>query len=90
MAHALPVIASKADGTEIDLARNENGWIISPGDHEILSDTIKQALSNPARLREMGSASYDIVSREINIENKSKTFIRAMNATTAMPLRRET
>jgi glycosyltransferase involved in cell wall biosynthesis len=90
MAHALPVIVSKADGTEIDLARNENGWIIPPGDHEILSDTIKQALSNPARLREMGSASYDIVSREINIENMSKTFIQAMITTTDMPLRRET
>lgn len=88
MAHALPVIVSKADGTEVDLARKTNGWIVLPGDHEALSETIKLALSNPSRLREMGSASYDIVSREINIENMSKTFIRAMITTTAMPLRR--
>lgn len=90
MAHALPVIVSKADGTEVDLARKTNGWIIPPGDHEVLSETIKLALSNPARLREMGSASYDIVTKEINLESMSNTFIRAMNVTTAMPLRRQT
>jgi glycosyltransferase involved in cell wall biosynthesis len=87
MAHALPVVVSKADGTEGDLVREENGWIIKPGDAEVLARTIDLALSNPTRIREMGAASYRIVSSEINIENMSSTFVRGMRTIASMPLR---
>ncbi|WHZ21602.1 MAG: hypothetical protein OJF47_000714 [Nitrospira sp.] len=88
MAHALPVIVSKADGTETDLVRPENGWIIKPNDWVLLGATIEDALANPARLREMGTASYRIVSSEINIESMCETFLKAMNTIASKPLRK--
>jgi len=88
MAHALPVIVSKADGTEADLVRQENGWLIEPGDIRALAQRIDDALSNPRRLREMGAASYRIVSSEINIENMSATFVRGMGIIASKPLRK--
>jgi len=87
MAHALPVIVSKADGTESDLVRPENGWLIEPGDINALIQSINDALSNPRRLREMGVASYRIVSSEINIESMSATFVRGMGIIASKPLR---
>ena len=81
------MVVSKADGTEGDLVREENGWIIKPGDAEVLAHTIDLALSNPTRIREMGAASYRIVSSEINIENMSSTFVRGMRTIASMPLR---
>jgi glycosyltransferase involved in cell wall biosynthesis len=88
MAHALPVIVSKADGTEADLVRQENGWLIEPGDIGALAQRIDDALSNPRRLREMGAASYRIVSSEINIENMSAAFVRGMGIIASKPLRK--
>ena len=87
MAHALPAIVSKADGTESDLIRPENGWIIKPNDCKLLANTIELALSDPNRLHEMGNASYRIVSSEINVENMCHTFVQAMNTIKSMPLR---
>lgn len=87
MAHALPVIVSKADGTEADLVRPENGWLIEPGEINALVQSIDDALSNPRRLREMGAASYQIVSSEINIESMSATFVRGMGVVASKPLR---
>jgi len=88
MAHALPVIASKADGTEADLVRPENGWLIEPGNISALAKSIDDALSNPPRLRKKGAASYQIVSSEINIESMSATFVRGMDIIALKPLRR--
>jgi hypothetical protein len=40
---------------------------------------MKDALSDAARLREMGEESYRIVKEEINIERMVETFVRAIN-----------
>lgn len=89
MAHGLPVIVSKADGTEGDLVREKNGWLIRPDNAEVLASTIDHALSNPCALRVKGEASYRIVSSEINIENMSSTFIHGMCTIASKPIRRE-
>jgi hypothetical protein len=41
---------------------------------------MKNALSDIARLREMGKESYRIVSEEINIEKMVETFVKALNS----------
>jgi glycosyltransferase involved in cell wall biosynthesis len=79
MAHGLPVIVAHGDGTQDDLVRQENGWQVPPDDLQALSDTIQQALSEPARLRTMGAASYRIVAEEINVYKMVEVFIHALN-----------
>lgn len=83
MAHALPVIVAKGDGTQDDLVRDENGWQIPPGDYAALAGTMRSALADRARLRRMGDESYRIVSDEINLETMVGVFIQVLNGVTA-------
>ncbi|HUG33193.1 MAG TPA: glycosyltransferase family 4 protein [Anaerolineales bacterium] len=83
MSYGLPVIVAQGDGTQDDLVRKENGWQIPPDDFDVLLSTMKDALSDAARLRRMGAESYRIVKEEINIEKMADTFVRALNTLTA-------
>jgi glycosyltransferase involved in cell wall biosynthesis len=80
MSHGLPVIVAKGDGTQDDLVREGNGWQIPPEDFDALVAAMKDALSDPARLRSMGDESYRIVSEEINLEKMAEAFVRALNS----------
>jgi glycosyltransferase involved in cell wall biosynthesis len=82
MSYGLPVIVAQGDGTQDDLVRKENGWQIPPDNFEALVSTMKEALSDVARLRKMGEESYRIVAQEINIEKMVETFITALNSIT--------
>lgn len=79
MSYGLPVIVAQGDGTQDDLVRKENGWQIPPNDFPILLHTMKDALSDVARLRRMGAESYRIVKEEINIEKMVEIFVSALN-----------
>ena len=83
MAEGLPVIVAEADGTQADLVRPENGWCVPPGDLPALTAALREALSDPPRLRRMGEASYRIVAEEINLETMVAAFVRAVNAVTS-------
>lgn len=78
MSHGLPVIVARGDGTQDDLVRSGNGWQIDPDDQAALVRTMRDALSDPARLRRMGAESYRIVKEEINIERMVATFVEAL------------
>ncbi|MFN8426382.1 MAG: glycosyltransferase [Anaerolineales bacterium] len=52
MSYGLPVIVAQGDGTQDDLVRKENGWQVPPDDFDALVATMKDALSDAARLRE--------------------------------------
>jgi glycosyltransferase involved in cell wall biosynthesis len=80
MTHALPVLVGEADGTQTELLRPENGLLLSDASVSTLTDTLRQALSDPARLRQMGLASYRIVSEEVNLEKMVEVFIQAVNS----------
>ncbi len=79
MSYGLPVIVAQGDGTQDDLVRTGNGWQIPPGDFEALLNTMKDALSDAARLRRMGEESYRIVKEEINIQTMVNVFVKALN-----------
>ena len=81
MSYGLPVIVAKGDGTQDDLVREKNGWQIEPENYSALVSTMKNALSDVARLREMGKWSFRIVAEEINIEKMAEAFVRALNST---------
>jgi glycosyltransferase involved in cell wall biosynthesis len=82
MSYGLPVIVAQGDGTQDDLVRKGNGWQIPVGDFGALLSTMKDALSDVARLRKMGEESYRIVKEEINIEKMVETFVQALNMLT--------
>ena len=78
MSFGLPVIVGVADGTQADLVRDENGWLLVDDSIQTLKDTLASALSDISSLRKKGSASYRIVSHEINLENMVAVFSRAI------------
>jgi glycosyltransferase involved in cell wall biosynthesis len=78
MAHGLPVIVAKGDGTQDDLVRSENGWLVPADDLPSLTQALRQALSDKDKLRKMGEASYRIVNDEINIEKMVEVFLQAL------------
>jgi glycosyltransferase involved in cell wall biosynthesis len=80
MSYGLPVIVAKGDGTQDDLVRENNGWQIEPENYDALLSAMKNALGDPARLREMGKESYRIVSEEINIQTMAEKFVTALNS----------
>jgi len=80
MSYGLPVIVAQGDGTQDDLVRKENGWQIPPDDFDVLVSIMKDALSDTARLRKMGTESYRIVKEEINIEKMVDVFMSVVNA----------
>ena len=79
MSYGLPVIVAKGDGTQDDLVREKNGWQIPPENYDALLAAMKNALSDIARLREMGKESFRIVSEEINIQKMADAFVAALN-----------
>ena len=81
MAAGLPVIVAEGDGTQGDLVRPENGWLIPPGDHATLASVLSEAIREPDRLRQMGMASRRIVSEEINLETMAEAYARAIHIT---------
>lgn len=82
MSYGLPVIVAQGDGTQDDLVRKENGWQIPPDNFDALLSTMKDALSDVARLRRMGEEAYRIVKEEINIQKMVETFVNALNKLT--------
>ncbi|MFZ6027726.1 MAG: glycosyltransferase [Chloroflexota bacterium] len=80
MAHALPVLVARGDGTQDDLVREENGWQIPPDDLPALTETLALALGNVARLRAMGAESYRIVAAEVNLECMVGVFVAALRS----------
>lgn len=79
MSYGLPVIVAEADGTQDDLVRPQNGWQIPPQDVRALQHILQEALSDVSLLRRMGTASYRIVSEEINLENMVMVFLKAIH-----------
>lgn len=79
MAAGLPVVVAQGDGTQNDLVRPENGWLIPPDDQQTLNRVLVDALSNPARLRQMGEESYRITAEEINLEQMAIRFVGALH-----------
>jgi glycosyltransferase involved in cell wall biosynthesis len=82
MSYGLPVIVAQGDGTQDDLVRKENGWQIPPDDFDALVSTMKEALYDVPRLRQMGEESFRIVSEEINIGKMVDVFVTALNSLT--------
>ena len=88
MAHSLPVVVGLADGTQGELVREENGWLLEHADSHQLAKILQQALSDIPRLRRMGRESRRIVEDEVNIEHMLEEFRHAVEFVTSVSGRR--
>lgn len=75
---ALPAIAAQGDGTQADLVRPENGWLVQPGSLDRLQIALKEALADPQSLAKKGLESFRIVQEEINLECMASAFESAV------------
>lgn len=80
MAYGLPVVVAEADGTQSDLVKTSNGWIIPPHDLPALARILEYALSSIPRLRAMGAASFEVVTNKVNLEAMVAAFGQALTA----------
>jgi glycosyltransferase involved in cell wall biosynthesis len=78
MAQALPVVVGEADGTQAELVRHGNGWLLQDASDEALGITLGIALKDAVNLRQMGRESYRIVSEEVNTDEMVKAFGQAV------------
>jgi glycosyltransferase involved in cell wall biosynthesis len=78
LSFGLPAIAAEGDGTQADLIRPENGWLVKPGSLESLISALQSALSDPKALAVRGGESFRIVKDEINLENMAAAFETAV------------
>ncbi len=79
MANGLPVVVAQGDGTQDDLVRPENGWLLKPNDLASLTTTIATAFADSALLRKMGKESFRITKDEINLDKMVDVFINMLN-----------
>jgi glycosyltransferase involved in cell wall biosynthesis len=82
MAYGLPVVVAEGDGTQEDLVRPENGWLVPSGDAQGLLAALREALSDPERLLKMGAASYRSVIERFNTDVMAEVFVQALNEVT--------
>jgi glycosyltransferase involved in cell wall biosynthesis len=79
MAQGLPVVVGEADGTQAELVRPTNGWLLQDTSDLSLSQVLETALADVATLRHMGLESYRIVSEEVNTDAMVEVFAKAVN-----------
>lgn len=66
MAHRRAVVATRAGGLPDKVRPGVNGWLVPAGDAGALAAALSGALSNPARLEELGRAGRAIVEEEFS------------------------
>jgi glycosyltransferase involved in cell wall biosynthesis len=79
MTYGLPVVVAEGDGTQEDLVKAGNGWLIPANDQDSLVNVLVEALSDPIRLRRMGEESFRVAQQEINVEYMVEVFVRVLN-----------
>jgi glycosyltransferase involved in cell wall biosynthesis len=83
MVYGLPVISASADGTERDLIKEgKNGYILKTDTEKELIEYIQKFLVNKEMSKSFGKVSREIIDNEINIQNKVKTFMTAIENST--------
>ena len=66
MAHRRAVVATAAGGLPDKVHPGVNGWLVGPGQAAPLAAAIREALSAPEQLRQMGEQSRSIVERSFS------------------------
>jgi glycosyltransferase involved in cell wall biosynthesis len=62
MAHARPVVATRAGGLPDKVVPGQTGWLVEPGDVAALSAALAESAKDPARRARFGRAGLELLS----------------------------
>ncbi|MBM3525198.1 MAG: glycosyltransferase family 4 protein, partial [Alphaproteobacteria bacterium] len=79
-AAAVPVVAGHSGGVSEIVREGRTGWLVPPGDVEAFAAGVREALSDPARLRARGTAAWAKVSAEHTIAGAGAQLDRVLAA----------
>lgn len=75
MACSLPVISGPADGTELDLIKNnENGFVTREMTRDYIVEKLRFLYDNPEKTRAMGKKSFEKITGQYSFENYINKF----------------
>lgn len=79
MTHALPVIATEADGCEVDLVEvGKNGYLLDVGDRGQLEACLEKMLAEPGLIARMGEHSRWVIDNKYNINTYMENVFAAV------------
>jgi glycosyltransferase involved in cell wall biosynthesis len=79
MAHGLPVLATEADGCEVDLVEEGmNGYLLPVGDRDVLEARLEEILDDPERLERMSAHSRWVIDNRYNIHTYMENVAAAV------------
>jgi glycosyltransferase involved in cell wall biosynthesis len=79
MTHGLPVVATLADGCEVDLVQEgHSGYVLESGDLDALESRIEEMLGDPERLAEMGANGRRIIDEQHDIGRYLENMVAAL------------
>jgi glycosyltransferase involved in cell wall biosynthesis len=79
MVHGLPVIATEADGCEVDLVeQGKNGHLLPTGDRDRLVSVLDSLLREPGRIEAMSRHSSWIIENRFNIHTYMENVVAAL------------
>ena len=79
MAYSKPVIATSADGTEVDLIKNGwNGYLVEEENIPALATAVEKILKNPQLQKEMGMRSEEKIRQEFSLEIMVDRFVDSL------------
>jgi glycosyltransferase involved in cell wall biosynthesis len=63
-----------------DLIREENGWLVQPGDYERFASHIDQLAIDPNMARQMKNRARQFAETNLNARNMLTKYVEAANA----------
>lgn len=80
MISSLPIISGLADGTELDLIDESNGFVTSEMTEEYLFEKLSYLHDNPDIVNEMGVKSKEKITTTFSFDNYIKVFQKCLSA----------
>lgn len=80
MISSLPIISGLADGTELDLIDESNGFVTSEMTHDYLFEKLCYLHENPDILKKMGMKSFEKITTIYSFDSYIEVFNRCLNA----------
>ena len=79
MTHGLPIVATEADGCEVDLVEvGKNGYLLEVGDREQLEACLEKMLEEPGLIARMGDHSRWVIDNRYNINTYMENVVAAV------------
>ena len=78
MAMGLPVITTSVGGLEEVVRQGETGYVVPPGDVELLADSLRTLVASPETRRRLGDNGRRLVEEHFDLERIAGTIVKYM------------